>query len=124
MLITPLAIAIAILGLMHWPTNHYFYYVLVVIPLDILFVWMNSKNATYTVTSRSIIIKKGLASSDTTNLDIKDIRSINVHQTVVGKILNIGDIHIGTTGASGTEIHITGVSKPNGMKDLILKQKK
>jgi uncharacterized membrane protein YdbT with pleckstrin-like domain len=123
-LIVPLAIAITILGRVYLPDFHYVYYVLIAIPIVLLFVWMNSKTATYTVTSRSVIVKKGLASTDNMNIDIKDIRSINVHQSVIGKIFNIGDIQIGTSGTSGVEINITGVSKPNGIKDLILKQKK
>jgi hypothetical protein len=120
-LIIPLAIVIAILAYKYSPYN---YYILALIPFVLLFVWINSKTVTYTVTSRSVIVKKGLASTDNTNIYISDIRSINVRQSVTGKMFNVGDIHIGTSVASGAEIQITGVSKPNIIKDLILKQKK
>jgi uncharacterized membrane protein YdbT with pleckstrin-like domain len=57
-------------------------------------------------------------------VDIKDIRSLNVRQSVIARILNIGDIDVGTSGTSGIEIRITGISKPNQVRDLIMKQKK
>ena len=119
--IIPLAVAGAVLAHKYPPYN---YYVLILIPIILMFIWMNSKTAVYTITTRSVIVKKGIAATDTTNIDIKDIRSLNVRQTIIGKIVNIGDIHIGTTGTSGTEIQINGVPKPNQIKELILKQKK
>ncbi|MFA6448518.1 MAG: PH domain-containing protein [bacterium] len=122
MLIIPLSIAIAVLG--YGKLGAFSLITLALIPLVLFFIWVNSKVATYIVTNRSVIVKKGIASTDTTNIDIKDIRSLNVRQNFIGKIVNIGDIQIGTSAAAGIELQINGVSKPNQFKDLILKQKK
>jgi uncharacterized membrane protein YdbT with pleckstrin-like domain len=121
--IIPFILAISILADIYFHSTN-FLYLLILAPIIILFVWLNSKQSSYTVTTRCVIVKKGLASINTNQVDIKDIRSINVKQSVIARILNIGDIFIGTSGTSGVEIQITGISKPNQVRDLIMKQKK
>jgi len=48
-----------------------------------------------------------------------DIRSINVFQTVWGRILNYGDVVIGTAAQQGYELTITGVKDPERLAYLI-----
>jgi hypothetical protein len=52
-----------------------------------------------------------------------DIRGIVVHQSFWGRILNYGDIHIGTAAQDQNEVRIMGVSEPYELSELIEKMR-
>jgi uncharacterized membrane protein YdbT with pleckstrin-like domain len=124
LLILPPALAATIILIWKLHFNAYYLLPLVLIPMVLMYVWIKSKVTTVTVTTRDVIIKKGLFSVEVNQVGIRDIRSVNVKQNVIDRIVNIGDINIGTSGTSGIEIQISGIAKPTQVKDLILKYKK
>lgn len=77
----------------------------------------------YTVTNLRIIADKGIISHYTGELDIKDIRAINVGQGMIQRLVGTGNISF--TSASGIfkEVDITGVNEPFKIKELIRKYK-
>ena len=72
-----------------------------------------------TVTSSRIITRVGIGSTKTYEIDIKDIRSINVSQTIFQKLFNTGDLEFTTASGVVKEVVICGVVGPTPLKEKI-----
>lgn len=88
----------------------------------LLFVFLDRRGRKYTVTSRRITAKKGILTKTVDEVNIAHIRSMNVRQSLWGRMMNYGDIFIGTAGTDGIEVAIRGVSAPVVLKELIARQ--
>jgi uncharacterized membrane protein YdbT with pleckstrin-like domain len=72
-----------------------------------LFERMNSE---FAVTNRRIIIKTGFVGRRTIEMNLSKIESVNVDQTVIGRIFGFGDITI--IGTGGTRETFSHIQKP------------
>ena len=81
--------------------------------------WLNKKAATLTVTNKRTIQRTGLISKQTTEVLHRDVRNIEINQSVFQRIFGVGSIGIASAGQSGIEIQFAGVRDPDGVKDLI-----
>lgn len=52
------------------------------------------------LTNRRIITKRGLISRDTVEMNLSKVESLHVNQTLIGRLLNYGDVTVVGTGAS------------------------
>ena len=98
-------------------------YGLALIPVIALYIWIVRLRHKYTVTSRRVECRERIIAKNTNEVDIKDVRSVTVHQAVIHRIINIGHMNIGTAGTEGVEISMRGIARPHRVKDLILNQK-
>lgn len=57
-------------------------------------------------------------------LRYEDIRSLEVRQTLLGRILNVGDVLIGTAGTSELEAVLEGVFAPREIQEMIQRERK
>jgi uncharacterized membrane protein YdbT with pleckstrin-like domain len=64
----------------------------------------------YAVTNKRIIIKVGLISRRTVEMNVQKIESILVNQSVFGRILGYGDISV--VGTGGTRETFSDISNP------------
>jgi uncharacterized membrane protein YdbT with pleckstrin-like domain len=64
----------------------------------------------FVITNRRIIIKTGFIARSTFEMNLSKIESVNVDQTVTGRILNYGSITIIGTGGTRETFH--NISKP------------
>jgi uncharacterized membrane protein YdbT with pleckstrin-like domain len=64
----------------------------------------------FVITNRRIIIKTGFISRKTVEMNLSKIESVNVDQTIVGRILGYGSITIIGTGGTNETFH--NISKP------------
>jgi uncharacterized membrane protein YdbT with pleckstrin-like domain len=64
----------------------------------------------FVITNRRIIIKTGFIARSTFEMNLSKIESVNVDQTVTGRILNYGSITIIGTGGTREAFH--NISKP------------
>jgi len=64
----------------------------------------------FVITNRRIIIKTGFIARSTFEMNLSKIESVNVDQTVIGRILNYGSITI--IGTGGTKESFHNISKP------------
>ena len=64
----------------------------------------------FVITNRRIIIKTGFIARSTLEMNLSKIESVNVDQTVTGRILNYGSITI--IGTGGTKETFHNISKP------------
>ncbi len=71
-----------------------------------------------------VVLEKGLLSKDIVELFISDIRAINVKQSIIQRILRIGDLYIASAGTSGYEEKAYGIKHPHKVKELIMNQRR
>jgi uncharacterized membrane protein YdbT with pleckstrin-like domain len=64
----------------------------------------------FVITNRRIIIKEGFIARSTFEMNLSKIESVNVDQTVSGRILNYGSITI--IGTGGTKESFHNISRP------------
>ena len=68
----------------------------------------------YAITSRRIIRRQGLFSRQTTETLLHNVESIDVEQTVLGRVIGYGSIKV--TGTGGLCTHILNVANPLGFR--------
>jgi len=88
----------------------------------LLYVFLDRRCKKYTVTTRRVTAKRGIFTKTVDEVNIAHIRSMNVVQSLWGRLWNYGNIFIGTAGTAGVEVTIQGVSDPVTLKELIARQ--
>ncbi len=78
----------------------------------LLFILIEIKCTSYELTSHRIIIRRGWISKVQNEIWIKDMRAVNLVQSIWQRIIGVGDIAIGTAASAGTEINIIGIANP------------
>ncbi len=71
----------------------------------------------FAVTNRRVIIKVGLVSRKTVELNLEKVESIGVEQTVLGRILGYGTIVV--VGTGGTKEPFPRISDPMGFRRAV-----
>ena len=89
----------------------------------LLYVFIQKISNKYTITNLRVIVQRGIISRNIDEVEIKDIRSMNIRQNLISRIFGCGHVFIGTAGTSGIEVAIKNISHPEKIKDLINKQK-
>ncbi|HJX56633.1 MAG TPA: PH domain-containing protein [Methanoregula sp.] len=103
----------------------YFFIIAVIL---VIIVWINVSTSEYFISSKRIYFKRGLISRVLNDIKIEWVTNIFVHQGIVGRILNFGNIGISSPGERGGAIGFVGVSDPMKIKaiieDTLIKYKK
>lgn len=73
----------------------------------------------YKVTDQRIICKNGILSTKTSEIDIRDIRSINVTQSFFQKIFRVGDVEFTTASGPLKEAVLKNIDNPDQVKERI-----
>ena len=81
--------------------------------------WLNTKAATLTVSNKRSIQRTGLISKQTSEVLHRDVRNIEITQSVFQRLFGVGTIGIASAGQAGVEIRFAGVRDPDGVKALI-----
>ena len=81
--------------------------------------WLKTKAATLTISNKRAIQRTGLISKQTTEVLHRDVRNIEIRQSVFQRLFGVGSIGIASAGQAGIEIQFTGVRDPDGVKALI-----
>ena len=90
----------------HW--THYFSWVSL-FTLG-LYPYVQSKTDEFVVTSKRIIIKKGLIAYYTLEMNLSRVETVNVEQSLVGRLLGYGCITI--IGTGGTKERFMEIQNP------------
>lgn len=64
----------------------------------------------FTITNKRVIIKTGLISINTVEINLQRIESVNVDQSILGRLLGFGDIDI--VGTGGTREKFRNIVNP------------
>ena len=81
--------------------------------------WLHTKAAMLTITNKRTIQRKGLFSRKTTEVLHRDVRNIEISQSMSQRMFGVGSIGIASAGQAGIEIQFAGVRDPDGVKALI-----
>lgn len=96
------------------------YYLLSFLIVPLFYALVERHRLKFMVYSDRIVLEQGILSKDMKVIFIEDIRTIDVRQTFVQRLLKIGDIMIATAGTSDYEDVVRGMPDPAGIKDLIM----
>jgi uncharacterized membrane protein YdbT with pleckstrin-like domain len=73
-------------------------------------VWIWLRTVELAVTSKRLIVKSGLVSRETIEMNLGKVESLQVNQGVMGRLLGFGSIQVNGTGTSHAPIR--GVADP------------
>ena len=107
---------------------HPFWFILAVlliaafgVGIVILLYWYIQTRATaLTVTDSDILYERGILSKDRTSVSLRHIRSVNVMQSFVNRLLGVGTIQISTAGDE-PEFTIADMPDPHVIREAIAK---
>ena len=71
-----------------------------------------------------VFLERGVLSKNYTEVFIKDIRAINVQQSITQRIFKIGNVMIATAGTFGYEFSTYGLPDPVHIKNMIMEQQR
>lgn len=80
--------------------------------------WVKLHTTELAITNKRVVAKFGLISRETVELNINKVESIQVHQTVWGRIFNYGSLAI--AGGGNPQAPITGISNPLGFRKAFI----
>lgn len=84
-----------------------------------LFIWPIIRRATseFAVTNRRVVVKVGLISRQTLELNLAKVESIGVDQSIFGRILGYGTIVV--IGTGGTREPFRTIANPMGFRQAV-----
>lgn len=92
--------------------------------LEGLKIYLEILNSFYVVTSKKVILKRGILSQDVNDaVNYNQLQNISVEISVLERILgtvlqrDYGDLHVSTAGESGDNMEFTGIRNPHHFKD-------
>ena len=95
----------------HETTYHWTHYLSLVSLFTLgLYPYIQAKTDEFVVTSKRIIIKKGLIAYYTLEMNLSRVETVNVEQSLVGRLLGYGCITI--IGTGGTRERFMGIQNP------------
>ncbi len=75
-----------------------------------IYAWLKRWLSEFVITNRRIVIKEGFIARRTFEMNLSKIETVNVDQTVMGRVLNFGSITI--IGTGGTKETFHNIAKP------------
>ncbi len=89
-----------------------FLVVLVVVGLTVLAGFIKRVTTTYTITDRRLNIKRGIVSREIQETRLERVQNVNYHQSVLQRILQIGDVDFDTAASDDYNFIFAGVAEP------------
>lgn len=80
--------------------------------------WVKLHTTELAITNKRVVAKFGFISRETVELNINKVESIQVHQSVWGRIFDYGSLVI--AGAGTPQAPITGISNPLGFRKAFM----
>jgi uncharacterized membrane protein YdbT with pleckstrin-like domain len=98
-----------------WPFAGWILLGVVTLPILIgliilLWVWMRYASTELAITNKRIIVKVGFISRDTMELNLARVESLQVHQSLFGRMFDYGSILI--SGAGSPQAPVPGIAHP------------
>jgi uncharacterized membrane protein YdbT with pleckstrin-like domain len=86
----------------------------------ILFVWwLEVINTRLTVTNERVTLRRGILSKNIREVFLSDIRSVQINQRFLQRIMGTGHIEVASAGSSDAEILIDGIPQAYSVKKII-----
>ena len=81
--------------------------------------WLKCKATTLTVTTERTSCRRGILSKAITEVWHQDIRNVQLNHSFLQRILDVGKLGISSAAQSGLEISVSGIPRPDEVKQLI-----
>jgi uncharacterized membrane protein YdbT with pleckstrin-like domain len=91
--------------------------------LILLYWYIKTRATALTVTDQELMYERGILSKDRTSVSLKHIRSVNIAQGFVNRILGVGTVQISTAGDE-PEFTIADMPDPYVIQEAITKAQK
>ena len=75
-----------------------------------IYAWLKRWLSEFVITNRRIVIKEGFIARRTFEMNLSKIETVNVDQTVMGRMLNFGSLTI--IGTGGTKETFHNIARP------------
>lgn len=99
---------------------YWFFFFLIVPPL---IAWYRRASLVLRVFPNRITIERGVFSKCYQDYLPRDIRSVDIDQSFLARLVGIGDMTISTSATAEASEKILGIPDPKGIRELILKQR-
>jgi uncharacterized membrane protein YdbT with pleckstrin-like domain len=83
------------------------------VALTVLVGFVKRVATEYTITDRRLHIKRGIISRRTQETQIHRAQNVNTHQSVMDRLLQVGNVDFDTAGSGDSDFSFTGVSDPD-----------
>lgn len=87
--------------------------------LGLLSWWWRLQATTVTVTTRRTTLRTGILSKRTTEVWHRDVRNVQITQSVFQRMMRVGKIGISSAANSGIEIEVDGIADPERIRAII-----
>lgn len=81
--------------------------------------WLKTQSLTLEVTSKRTRLIRGFIAKATSEVQHDDVRNIQVDQSMIGRLVNVGGLAISSSGQDDLEINAKGLPGPNQIAELI-----
>lgn len=109
---------------LHWFAWVPFWVLIIVSPITIgitllvaLYEWFRLKNIEQGVTNKRVILKQGIISRKTEEMKITSIETVEIDQTVLGRIFGFGTVKV--TGRGLSDVIFVHIDDPMSVKKQI-----
>lgn len=85
--------------------------------VGLLSAWLRQVNSEFAVTTRRVILKTGVTSRRTIEINLAKVESVQVDQDLLGRLLNYGTIMV--IGTGGTREPFTMIDNPQGFRRAV-----
>ena len=92
-----------------------------IIPLIV--AWARRASVVLRIYPGRITLERGLFSKCYREFDARDIRSVDIDQGILARMVGIGDLTISTAATVDPDEEIEGIPNPKAIRDLILAQR-
>ena len=99
---------------------HLFFFWLIIPPI---IAWLRRMSVVLRIYPGRIMLERGLFSKCYREFMARDIRSIDIDQSFLARMVNIGNITISTAATVDASEQMSGVRNPKEVRDLILTQR-
>ena len=87
--------------------------------IGIAYSWLVRLGAEYRLYADSLEIETGLVSRSIDNLQLFRVRDLGLRQSLIGRLLGVGDVNVTSTDQSTPHLTIRGVAGPRALYDTL-----
>src|SRR3954469_19521295 len=100
-------------------TSYFWPLTIILLLVTLLVGWLRRLDTRYVVTDRRIHIRHGLLSRRDHSTQHARIQNVNTDQSIIERMLNVGDVDFDTAGSDDFDFRFDGVDDPHKLVRLI-----
>lgn len=109
---------------LHWLSWAMVWFLILISPFTLgltlvwaVYKWLNLRTLEQGVTNKRIIFKKGIISRSTEEMKLSSVETVEIKQSVLGRLLGFGNVHV--TGKGISDVVFPNIDNPLAVKKSI-----